>query len=59
MVLKWTHKSPVSLAGAGTTFNFISVIKASVPSDPAIKLQKLNEGPPAVKGLASTSISMA
>ena len=59
MVLKCTHNKPVSLAGAGTTCNFISVKNASVPSDPAIKLQKLNAGPPAVKGLASTSISMA
>ena len=47
------------MAGAVTTFNLISVIKASVPSDPAIKLQKLNAGPPAVKGLASTNISIA
>ena len=59
ILLKCTHNKPTSLAGAGTTFNFISVIKAKVPSEPAIKLQKLKLGPPAVKGSASTKISIA
>ena len=59
MELKCTHNNPVSLGGAGTTFNFISVIKARVPSEPAIKLQKLKSAPPAVNGSVSTNISIA
>ena len=37
-----TQTSTFSFGGNGTKFNFISVIKTRVPSDPAINLLKLN-----------------
>jgi hypothetical protein len=59
MELKCTQSKPTSFGGSGTTFNFISVIKASVPSDPAISLQKLKSSLPAVNGADSSSESIA
>ena len=59
MLLKCTQSKPVSFGGSGTTFNFISVINASVPSEPAISLQKLNSSPPAVNGAAFNNTSTA
>src|SRR5204862_794882 len=57
--LKCTQSNPTSFGGSGTTFNFISVIKASVPSDPAISLQKLKSSLPAVNGADSSNESIA
>ena len=57
--LKCTQSKPISFGGIGTRFNLISVIKASVPSDPAIQLQKLKSCSPAVKGAESKSTSRA
>ena len=59
MLLKCAHNNPVSLGGAALTCSLISVMKASVPSDPAMSEQKLKSGPPAVKGAISTSRSTA
>ncbi len=49
MVLKCTHIRPVSLGGSGDMFSLISVRKASVPSEPAISLQKLKSSFPGGK----------
>ena len=59
MVLKWTQSNPVSFGGKGFICNLISVINASVPSEPAINLQKLKSSSPAVKGEESSKISTA
>ena len=59
MVLKCTHNNPVSFGGNGLTCNLISVINANVPSEPAIREQKLKSGPPAVNGAISTNRSTA
>jgi hypothetical protein len=59
MLLKCTQSKPVSFGGKGFKCIFISVIKASVPSEPAINLQKLKSSSPAVKGAESNNTSTA
>ena len=42
MLLKCMQTKPAKGLRAGTKFNFISVEKNKVPSEPAMSLQKLN-----------------
>ena len=58
-LFRCTHKSAFSLGGNGTRFSFISVRNASVPSEPARSLQKLNLGPFMVNGSQSSNKSIA
>ena len=59
MLFNCTTKAPIVLGGAGTRFNFISVVNAKVPSEPANNLQKLKASFPSVNTSVSNNSSMA